>query len=231
MKRAILFLLFIVIVFFFIDSEWFTQLRNENVEYFTDELFAEMGYQMLLVTLPLITLQGTITFFPIIIVIIIHFLAFGLIEGFIFSVIGTSFGAIFCYWLSRSFSEQYVKRMKEKNTKKINKIMRVIANYGVFIIVVLRSLPFMPSNLISIAAAFSPISFRHYVISTVLGNISMVWILSIFAMPVWYTGTNGTTYVFGYLVFAILLFSMFAVYFFKFQKEVNKRKSISIDIS
>ncbi|WP_096188956.1 TVP38/TMEM64 family protein [Evansella halocellulosilytica] len=220
MKSALLFILLIVILFIFIDSEWIQQLRSENIDYFTNELFDEMGYGMLFVTIPLMAVQGVLTFFPVIVLIIIHFFVFGIVEGFLFSMVGTSLGALFCFWLSRSLSERYVNRMWKKKTKTLQKLMYAISQYGVFIIVFLRSLPFMPSNLISIAAAFSPINSRQYILSTIFGNLSMVWLLSILALPLWYGGESSSTYVIAYLVYAALLVGILAIQFFR--KDVQK---------
>jgi len=217
MKKIVVIVLVISSFLFIIFNwEWVTQLRQENLSYFTEELFAELGYGLLLITIPLMMIQNVVTLFPIVLIIMIHFISFGMTLGFLFSLIGTSIGAMLCFWLTRSASEKFVEKYWKKKEEKLSYILNSISHYGVFMIVFLRSIPIMPSNLISIAAGVSPIRFRAYVWSTVLGNISMVWLLSLLSAPLWIEDNHYLGYLVGYLFFALVVL---IYYFMKLYRE------------
>ncbi|WP_416150649.1 TVP38/TMEM64 family protein [Salipaludibacillus sp. HK11] len=214
MKRIIvIFAVVASILLVVFNWEWVIQLREDNLSYFTDELFAELGYGILFITIPLMMIQNVVTLFPILILIMIHFISFGMLGGFVFSLIGTCLGAMVCFWLTKSASEKFVQKYWNKNEEKLSYIFNLISSYGVFMIVFLRSIPVMPSNLISIAAGLSPINQRTYLWSTVLGNISMVWLLSLLSAPLWMRDNQYIPYLVGYLLFAtavaIFYFSRF----------------------
>lgn len=216
MKKVVIFFLIgssVVLIMF--NWEWVIQLREENLDYFTDELFEELGYGILFITLPLMMIQSVVTIFPILILIMIHFILFGMIFGFLFSLIGTSLGAMLCFWLTRSVSENTVQIYWRKKEGKLSYILDSISSYGVFMIVFLRSIPIMPSNLISIAAGVSPINYRAYVWSTVLGNISMVWLLSLLSSPLWMEGNYYLGYLSSYLLFATVVLIYYFVRFYR----------------
>ncbi|SES31936.1 TVP38/TMEM64 family protein [Salipaludibacillus aurantiacus] len=214
-KTLILIAIAAAVIFFSLNSEWIAQLRNENLSYFTDDLFSEIGYGILFITIPLMIIQNIVTIFPILIVIIIHFILFGLAGGFLYSLIGTTIGAIVCFWLGRTASRKWVDKYWSKNEEKLSYIVDLISSYGVFMIVVLRSIPVMPSNLISIAASVSPISDRQYIWSTLFGNISMVWILSLLSSPLWMSESIYTGYITGYIIFALAVTGYYGIRFYR----------------
>lgn len=224
MKKGILILTGFILLLFLIDFEWIAHLRNEDMDYFTDGILEEAGYGLLWITIPLMVLQGSVTIFPVIVVILIHFISFGVVEGFIFSMIGTTIGALVCYWLAESFSGKWVDRFWEKREKALSKILRQINEYGVLMLVVLRSIPVMPSNLISIAAAFSPINFRSYLISTILGNISMIWPLSLLSAPLWISGPLFLPYLTAYIIFAAIVLGSYLYRFFTTEESTTRRR-------
>lgn len=214
-KIVMIFFLSISIILVIFNWEWVMQLREENLSYFTDELFEELGYGLLFITIPLMMIQNVVTLFPIVIVIMIHFISFGMIYGFLFSLIGTSLGALLCFWLTRTASENKVQKYWRKKEGKLSYILDSISSYGVFMIVFLRSIPVMPSNLISIAAGVSPIGYRAYVWSTILGNISMVWLLSLLSGPLWVEDNHYLGYLFGYLLFATVVIIYYFMIFYR----------------
>lgn len=216
--------IFFFILFIALNWDWIIQLRQENLSFFTDDLFSEMGYRILVVTIPLMMIQNVVTAFPIIIIILIHFLIFGLAGGFLFSLIGTTLGALLCFWMARTFSHSWMERFWEKNLDRLAYVMNLISSYGVFIIIVLRSIPVMPSNIISAAAALSPIRFKPYIWSSLIGNISMIWVLSLLASPLWMEGNEMPGYAAGYLVFALAVAGFYGVKFYKKRLPVINRK-------
>ncbi|SDZ59089.1 Uncharacterized membrane protein YdjX, TVP38/TMEM64 family, SNARE-associated domain [Evansella caseinilytica] len=203
LKKGILILIsFVIVMYFLAESEMIQHLQQDDIYYFTDGLFQELGYGILFFTIPLMTIQGVITIFPVLVLILIHFISFGVVEGFLFSFVGATLGAIVCYWLTVSFSGNWVDKYWEKRQRTMNRLLRSIDKNGILIIVVLRSVPVMPSNLISIASALSPIRTKQYIFSTVWGNISMIWLLSLLSAPFWIADDFFVPYLVGYLVYA-----------------------------
>ncbi|UTR14946.1 VTT domain-containing protein [Salipaludibacillus sp. LMS25] len=209
-KWAMIILLIALFLFITINWEWIVHLRQGDMSYFTEDVFEEVGYRLLWITIPLMIVQNVITLFPVLLLIIMHFHLFGLIEGFLFSLIGTTLGALTCFWFARSFSSHWVEHFWERNERRLAYVLRLIASYGVYMLVVLRSIPIMPSNLISIAAAVSPLSLRPYIWSSVLGNMSMIWLLSLLSAPLWMPDNVFRPYLLSYIIFVLTISSYYA---------------------
>lgn len=191
--------------------DWVMALRDNDISYFTDELFEQWGYGILFFTIPLMIVQNVVTLFPILILIVFHFIVFGVWGGMLFSLIGTVCGALLCFYLARFAAGKWFERYWSKNEVKLEKVIQAISRYGIYMIVLLRSIPVMPSNLISIAAAASPIRERSYVYSTLFGNVAMVGVLSFISAPLW-VDEGGIGY--AYSLFFVLFFLLFISYFF-----------------
>lgn len=224
MKRGVLILTGFVLAILLIDFEWIKQLRQENMDYFTEGVLEDAGYGLLLITIPLMTLQGAITVFPVLILILIHFVAFGFFEGFIYSIIGTTLGALFCYWLAEGFGGKWINRFWEKRQQTMDWLLKWITKYGGLILIILRSIPFIPSNAISVAAALSPVSFQQYLWSTVLGNISMIWLLSLLSAPFWIKESMFLPYLSIYIFYCVCVFAFYIYHSYSAHRlyEVNK---------
>ncbi|MGJ9381604.1 TVP38/TMEM64 family protein [Salipaludibacillus sp. CF4.18] len=218
-------MLIVLLLFVFFNWDWIMQLRSQDVTEFTENV-EELGYGVLLITIPLMMIQNIITLFPILLLIMLHFMSFGMIQGFLFSFIGTTLGTILCFWLARSMGEKWVNRFWAKKEKKFSKILHLISSYGVLMIVLLRSIPIMPSNLISISAAVSPMEMKPYLISTVVGNISMIWLLSLLSSFLWIEGNLYTSYLIGYLLFSVTIVGFYGIRFYRRLKpQVNDHSS------
>ncbi|WP_198154968.1 TVP38/TMEM64 family protein [Salisediminibacterium beveridgei] len=201
--------------------DWVMALRDNNLSYFTDDLFAQWGYGILFFTIPLMIVQNVVTLFPILILIVFHFIVFGVWGGMLFSLIGTVSGALLCFYLARFVAGKWFQRYWSKNEKKLEKVIQAISKYGVYMIVFLRSIPVMPSNLISVAAAASPIRERSYVYSTIFGNVAMIGVLSFLSAPLWVDeGGIGYTYQFFFLFFFLSFISYFIYHFIKDRKRL-----------
>lgn len=190
-----------------IISQWslVAELRNENLAYFTEEFIPQYGWVLVLITIPLMVAQNVFTIFPIIIVILIHIFAFGFFQGFLFSLAGTTLGAGFCFLLARSWSEEKLKQFWSSQRPFWKKLAVNIDKHSIPAMVLLRSIPIMPSNVISVAAAVTPIKFSKYMIATLLGNMSMIWILSLMFFPVWQSGSESfSLIVVSYSIFLIV---------------------------
>ncbi|MFC4735707.1 TVP38/TMEM64 family protein [Bacillus daqingensis] len=207
----------ITALFLLMYVQWDTisLLRNEELDEII--MMAEANrYYFLLLTIPLIIVQQLFTLFPVIVIIAVHFLLFPVPEAFFYSLTGTAAGSMLCFSVVHEFGGRYYERFWRNNRSRFARAERLIQSYSFYGIVLLRSLPFMPSNLISAAAAVSRISKRTYFFSTLVGNVSMVWMLSLLSAPVWIGNTDMFVfYLIGYVLFA----AGFVVLFF-----IDRRK-------
>ncbi|MBU9712363.1 TVP38/TMEM64 family protein [Evansella tamaricis] len=226
--RILLLLGFIGFIIYMV-WDWIGLFMQQDIEYFTAESFlGELGLSLLWVTIPLMIVQGIFTLFPVLILIILHFISFGVVGGFIISVIGATLGALVCYWLTDSFSSQWVERFWNKREKTLNWLLRLMTTYGVLIIVLLRSIPFVPSNLISISAALSPVTLQQYVWSSVLGNISMVWLLSLLSAPLWMTESIFLPYLVGYIIYVITLVGFYSYRYYQKKRLIPQQRARTV---
>lgn len=205
-KKWIYIIILFLLLFLIYKLSGFEQIINEKITVFID-IRQEYGYSLLLITIPLSILQGIITFFPIITIITFHILIFGLAEGMLFSFIGSFLGSILCFILGRYLFQDWSKKLWEKRQLKYQKWENYFQQYGMWTIVLLRTVPIMPSNMISLMAALSPISSRSYLWSSVYGNISMVWLFAIFSLSLTFDETS--LMVIGYIIYIIGLFATF----------------------
>lgn len=93
-------------------------------------------------------------------------LAFGVREGFIFTYIGSLFGALLSFWVARKLGRSYVKR---KWPDYSDKIQNQIEKRGFFYLFLLRLVPFLGFDMVSYMAALSNIRFSTYLFATVFG--------------------------------------------------------------
>lgn len=222
MKKRVLTLIGFIIVLLLVDWEWLGNLRHEDADFIMSTIQDEVGYELLMITIPLMILQGVMTIFPVILLIIVHFIVYGVVEGFIFSLLGSFLSSILCYTIAKSFSEGYVAGFWKKREKTMNKVMDLTLKYGVPLIVVLRSIPILPSNIISVVAALSPIRFSQYVWSSLWGNISMIWILSLLSAPIILTSVDKVLYIILYALYLVLLYSYYGYQFVQNKQQLMK---------
>ncbi|MGO4886550.1 TVP38/TMEM64 family protein [Anaerobacillus sp. MEB173] len=208
-EKWIIFVFLVIFIVGLLRIEEIQYLLDENIVYFTEDLRGKLGYRLLWITIPLAILQGVITVFPFFLIIIIHVSSFGLIEGFLFSWIGSFLGAIVCFILARYFSSDWTVRLWNRNKGNYQNWLPYINIYGVWVITLLRNIPIIPSNMISIMAALSPIGIKAFLWSSVIGNKSMVWLLTLLSSPIIAPDKDTTVYIFFCSIILFLFYLQF----------------------
>ncbi len=206
MNKKWLILLIVVILLVIVGFLGIDELIDDNIKLFVD-IEKEYGHLLLFITIPLSIIQGVVTFFPIITIITFHILVFGVTEGVIYSFIGSFLGSILSFVLGRYFFFDLSEKLWEKKKVKYQNLERYFQQYGMWSLILLRTIPLMPSNMISLMAALSPIPFRAYLWSSVFGNISMVWLFGILGMSLKINDFNFMVIV--YIVYLVTLFIIF----------------------
>lgn len=202
MKKLFLFLTLVIVIIWLFQQDWVSRVFDE--ELFIEEIQEAVSYEVLWVTLPLHILQGVVTIFPFITLLIVHLLVFGFWEALVFSWIGSMLGSIVCFYLGRFFFHDYFQKIWQKNYTRYQKWIQWADQYGMWGLILLRHIPVLPSNLISLIGAFSPIRQGTYIWSSILGNLSMVWLYSLFSYGV-SLPSGFSFYLWGYIVFVGIL--------------------------
>lgn len=118
-------------------------------------------YIILLTLLPLVL-------FPDSVLVIGGGMVYGLVGGTILTSIGSLFGGVIAFLISRKLGRDVVKKLIKKDLvlfKKDNKIG------GFLLILILRLIPLFPFKVVSYSAGLSDISLRDFSIGTLIGSL------------------------------------------------------------
>lgn len=201
-KSWVALIMLVLVIPIYLNFDSLQLILQNDVAYFVEQ---ELGYRLLLFTLPLSILQSIFTLFPFVTIVLIHVLTFGLWEGLMYSWIGSSLGAISCFILGRYFFQDYSRKIWAKKQDQYEKWVHIVNLYGLWGVVFLRSIPIIPSNIISLMAAFSPMKLNIYIWSTVIGNISMVWLFGVFSDAIIFADETTRILLGFYILFVVLL--------------------------
>ncbi|ANS74314.1 hypothetical protein AWM70_06720 [Paenibacillus yonginensis] len=156
-------------------------------ENFIDWLIQTMqleGYSILLVTIPLALIQSFIGLYPFAALIMLNISAIGLAEGLLVSWLMGTLGTIVVYVVCEKFLSDWVQRKWLKKMKRYEKWQKYTERYGIWTIILLRTLPIMPNNLICLMASLSSLSFRKYCWSSVWGMLSYIGLIGVLGAAV-----------------------------------------------
>ncbi|WP_214483333.1 TVP38/TMEM64 family protein [Bacillus sp. SM2101] len=124
-------------------------------------LFAPVIYVILYTVRPLIL-------FPASILSLAAGLAFGAVNGTIYTVVGATCGAALSFWVARKLG----KNISNKEwTGKAKSIQTQIEKQGFIYVLLLRLLPIFNFDMISYIAGISKVRFKDFVIATFIGII------------------------------------------------------------
>lgn len=187
---------------------------GETINEWIDALVAATGLEgwlLLLLTVPLAVVQGLLGLFPFLTLIMLHISSLGLVGGFFASWFAGTLAAVVVFWFARSLFAGWFDRKFSKRLQKYEKWQRYFDKYGVWVIIFLRTLPIMPNNLISFMAAISPIKPVPYIWSSIVGNVSHIWLFAILTSSVLFPDTDIRLLIGSYVLFTIALLVVFLI--------------------
>ena len=122
----------------------------------------------------LIILESIIPVLPLGVFVAFNMMAFGNFIGFIMSWICTIIGCLlsFCFFrniISKKFGDKLNK------SPKIKKIIKVVKNIKFSNLVLIVALPFSPAFLINIACGLANVDFKKFLVSLLIGKISIIY--------------------------------------------------------
>lgn len=100
---------------------------------------------------------------------------FGFKTGVLISIIGEAAGAIISFLLYRKGLRKFFTRDKVNN-RLLNKLKHTHGAEAVFLVLILRILPFVPSGAVTLAAAYSQMGVLSFSIASTLGKIPSLFI-------------------------------------------------------
>ena len=109
---------------------------------------------------------GGLIMFPVMALIAVSGVLYGPLTGFLVSIAGSTLSAAVGYWAGHLLGRRTVHQL---SGGRIDRINRQLARRGILSTTIIRLLPLAPFTLINLAAGASHISFRDYILGTVLG--------------------------------------------------------------
>lgn len=131
-------------------------------------IYAPIIYIVLFTVVPL-------TLFPDAILAIASGMAFGLIGGFIYTMIGALCGATLAFYLTRSLGREVLKPLIGD---KLNKLESKIEHNGFIVVLLLRLIPLFPFDIISYSAGLSKVKYKDFILATVVGTIPGIFVFT-----------------------------------------------------
>jgi uncharacterized membrane protein YdjX (TVP38/TMEM64 family) len=121
---------------------------------------------------------GGVTMFPVLILIVATGLIFGPAVGLPVAMMGALLGAVAGYAIGVMVGRKTLERMAGG---RLDRVSRQLARRGLLSMTLIRLLPLAPFTLVNLAAGASHISFRDFVLGTILGMAPGIVLITLFS--------------------------------------------------
>jgi uncharacterized membrane protein YdjX (TVP38/TMEM64 family) len=189
------------------------------------------GPYILLLTIPLAIIQGLFGVFPFATIIMLHISILGIAGGIAASWVAGTAAALVVYLLFRFFFYGKVQRRFQSRMDRYERWQGSLDQYGAWLVILLRTIPVMPNNLITFMSAVAPVKIGPYLWSSFIGNLSHIWMFAIISSSLIFPGTDLRMLILSYFIFLVLLGFLFwasrAVKSSRLQKLTAEGKKIS----
>ncbi|MGL5314491.1 MAG: TVP38/TMEM64 family protein [Peptostreptococcaceae bacterium] len=202
-----LLILMIVIVIYKVYS---LDIGIDDIKGYIDS-YGRMGPVVYIIMFSLVPL----TLFPDSLLAISGGLAFGFINGYIYTTIGALIGGSISFYISRKLGRDAVKKITKE---KLDYIEQIINERGFFIIFLLRLIPLFPFDVISYGAGLTSITYKDFILATLIGTIPGIAVFTNIGAQAVNLGSSSF-----YISIASLL-ALFAVSFFLKNRYFRKER-------
>lgn len=150
----------ILIMFYFMNKDIMNVDTLKN-------LILDSGYFAPLIYIIAFSLVP-LTFFPDSLLAILGGTIFGLGRGFLYTSIGALIGGSISFFISRILGQSFVEKLENDKLKNIQNLLK---DNGFLMILLLRLIPLFPFDLISYGAGLTKISYKDFLLGTLIGTI------------------------------------------------------------
>jgi uncharacterized membrane protein YdjX (TVP38/TMEM64 family) len=165
-------LLVLILVLYLFQPPWLHTLTSLLVKgdiASIIEYIRSFGPNAMLISFLIVVAINAVAVLPNIFVLAANGIIFGVFEGTIISWLGESVGVTISFFLMRYLLRDYAHAVVTKS-KGLKSIDEMSSKNGFWIMVVARTIPFVPSGLITALGALSSISIRDYILATLIGK-------------------------------------------------------------
>ncbi len=127
------------------------------------------GTYAMLVSIMIVIFINVVAVLPNIFLLAANGIIFGIIPGTIISWLAESIGVIISFFIMRYFGQDGATALIRRSNM-LKKVDDYSGKNGFKIMIIARSIPFIPSGLITALAALSEIAARDYILATLLGK-------------------------------------------------------------
>ena len=121
-------------------------------------------------------LIGGLLVAPVTVLITVTVLAFGPMQGFLYSFAGMTLSAILTFYLGGWFGQRLVDRISPR----LQRLSVRLAEKGVLAVVAVRVVPVAPFTIVNMVAGATRIRLKDFVVGTIIGELPGLIALSIF---------------------------------------------------
>ena len=200
-------------------SNWRSFIREEGWEEFISQLLNQYEGLGPLPGILLPFLEALLPFLPLIVFVLGNAAAYGLFQGFLYSWIGATVGAVVVFLLIRKLSNTRLLQKIRKNNQ-VKKITQWVDRHGFGPLFILLCFPFSPSSIINVVAGLSKINIYQFILAVCLGKTVMIFSISYVGSSIMEFAQNPVrTIIVG---IGIVIFWMFGKYL---EKRLQKKSA------
>lgn len=207
---SLIILVLILVIFSFVQKDMLNTNNLKNL-ILSSGYFAPIIYIIAFSLVPL-------TFFPDSLLAILGGTIFGLSKGFLYTSIGALIGGSISFFISRILGQSFIEKFEND---KLRSIQNLLKENGFLMILLLRLIPLFPFDLISYGAGLTKISYKDFILGTLIGTIPGILVFVNLGAQ-WITFNKTSIYL------SVSLFILFVVISI-FLKKIYINKHLSKD--
>lgn len=194
---SLIILALILAMFSFVNKD-ILNIDNLKILILSSGYFAPLIYIIAFSLVPL-------TLFPDSLLAILGGTLFGLSKGFLYTSIGALIGGSISFFLSRILGQSFVEKFENN---KLNNIQSLLKENGFLMILLLRLIPLFPFDLISYGAGLTKISYKDFILGTLIGTIPGILVFVNLGAQ-WITFNKTSIYLSVSLLILFIIISVF----------------------
>jgi len=169
------------------------------------------GFYVLMITFPLALVQGILGIFPFTLLVVINISSMGLVNGLLASWVSSIIVTTIVFYCCRSFFSNWFNSKIRRKEGRYEKWQKYFELYGVWTLILLRTIPVVPNNVISFMASLSSMKPLPYLISSVVGNLSQIWLYGIISSTLLSPDKDRRLMISLYVAFCLVIVIAFVI--------------------